>query len=155
LSRYEYITEKKLYKALRKRIKKEDANSFLDDLVKESEIYRYIHEPPARSVLVQREMERGRSLLVSIARALSGRSLAAELKSNWNGEASNGNCNWFQRRSGWSGRLGCRQRLILEAKDQLARERNNLEPLEPRVRGGVFQRMMYRAPGRFQLPNDQ
>ena len=45
LSRYEYITEKKLYKALRKRIRKESAASFLDDLVKESEIYRYIHEP--------------------------------------------------------------------------------------------------------------
>lgn len=45
LSRYEYITEKKLYKALRKRIKKDEAAPFLDDLVKESEIYRYIHEP--------------------------------------------------------------------------------------------------------------
>ena len=45
LSRYEYITEKKLYKALRKRITKEKAGAFLDDLVKESEIYRYIHEP--------------------------------------------------------------------------------------------------------------
>jgi uncharacterized protein with ParB-like and HNH nuclease domain len=45
LSRYEYITEKKLYKALRKRITKENAAAFLDDLVKESEIYRYIHEP--------------------------------------------------------------------------------------------------------------
>jgi hypothetical protein len=45
LSRYEYITEKKLYKALRKRITKENAGAFLDDLVKESEIYRYIHEP--------------------------------------------------------------------------------------------------------------
>ena len=49
LSRYEYITEKKLYKALRKRIKKETAASFLDDLVKESEIYRYIHEPTSRN----------------------------------------------------------------------------------------------------------
>ena len=49
LSRYEYITEKKLYKALRKRIRKEEASSFLDDLVEESEIYRYIHEPSARA----------------------------------------------------------------------------------------------------------
>lgn len=49
LSRYEYITEKNLYKALRKRIKKEQASSFLDDLVKESEIYRYIHEPSAKA----------------------------------------------------------------------------------------------------------
>lgn len=49
LSRYEYITEKKLYKALRKRIKKDDAATFLDDLVKESGIYRYIHEPSFRT----------------------------------------------------------------------------------------------------------
>jgi hypothetical protein len=49
LSRYEYITEKKLFKALKKRIKKEEAGPFLDDLVKESEIYRYIHEPSARA----------------------------------------------------------------------------------------------------------
>jgi len=48
LSRYEYITEKKLYKALRKRITKTNARSFLDDLVKESVIYRYIHEPSSR-----------------------------------------------------------------------------------------------------------
>jgi hypothetical protein len=49
LSRYEYITEKKLYKALRTRIKKDDAAAFLDDLVQESKIYRYIHEPSART----------------------------------------------------------------------------------------------------------
>jgi hypothetical protein len=48
LSRYEYLTEKKLYKALKKRITKGEASSFLDDLVKESEIYRYIHEPSSR-----------------------------------------------------------------------------------------------------------
>jgi len=48
LSRYEYITEKKLFKALRKSIKKDEASSFLDDLVKESEIYRYIHEPSSK-----------------------------------------------------------------------------------------------------------
>jgi hypothetical protein len=48
LSRYEYITEKKLYKALRKRIKKDEAGPFLDDLVNESAIYRYIHEPSFR-----------------------------------------------------------------------------------------------------------
>lgn len=45
LSRYEYVTEKKLYKALRKQIRKENAAEFLDDLVKESKIYRLIHEP--------------------------------------------------------------------------------------------------------------
>lgn len=48
LSRYQYITEKKLYKELRKNIKKENAKAFLNDLVKESEIYRYIHEPSSR-----------------------------------------------------------------------------------------------------------
>ena len=48
LSRYEYITEKKLYKALRKRIKASEASGFLDDLEKESVIYRYIYEPIAR-----------------------------------------------------------------------------------------------------------
>ncbi|MGA2631160.1 MAG: DUF262 domain-containing HNH endonuclease family protein [Terriglobia bacterium] len=45
LSRYEYVTEKKLYKALRKRIKKEIAAQFLDDLLRESKLYRQIHEP--------------------------------------------------------------------------------------------------------------
>jgi Protein of unknown function (DUF1524)/Protein of unknown function DUF262 len=49
LSRYEYITEKKLYKALRKHINKEAAGSFLDDLLKESEIYRYIFEPSSKA----------------------------------------------------------------------------------------------------------
>lgn len=48
LSRYEYITEKNLYKALRRRIRKEEAPTFLDDLVNESGIYRYIHEPASR-----------------------------------------------------------------------------------------------------------
>jgi hypothetical protein len=49
LSRYEYITEKTLYKALRKQITKANARAFLDDLVKESKIYRYIHEPSSRT----------------------------------------------------------------------------------------------------------
>lgn len=49
LSRYEYITEKTLYKALRKQILKSNARAFLDDLVKESKIYRYIHEPSYRT----------------------------------------------------------------------------------------------------------
>ncbi|HEY4052901.1 MAG TPA: DUF262 domain-containing HNH endonuclease family protein [Terriglobales bacterium] len=48
LSRYEYTTEKKLYKALRKQIKKENAAGFLDDLVLESGLYRSIHEPAYR-----------------------------------------------------------------------------------------------------------
>jgi uncharacterized protein with ParB-like and HNH nuclease domain len=45
LSRYEYVTEKKLYKALKKRIKKAEAGDLLDDLVTESIIYRQIYEP--------------------------------------------------------------------------------------------------------------
>jgi len=45
LSRYDYVTEKKLYKALRKQIKKDNAQTFLDDLVTESAIYRQIQEP--------------------------------------------------------------------------------------------------------------
>jgi uncharacterized protein with ParB-like and HNH nuclease domain len=49
LSRYEYITEKTLYKALRKQITKANARAFLDDLVKESKIYRQIHEPSSRT----------------------------------------------------------------------------------------------------------
>lgn len=48
LSRYEYTTEKKLYKALKARIRKDSAKAFLNDLVKECEIYRYIQEPSYR-----------------------------------------------------------------------------------------------------------
>ncbi len=49
LSRYDYTTEKKLYKALRKQIKKDNATAFLDDLVLESGLYRAIHEPVYRN----------------------------------------------------------------------------------------------------------
>lgn len=45
LSRYEYVTEKKLYKTLRRRIRKDTAAGFLDDLVLESKLYRAIYEP--------------------------------------------------------------------------------------------------------------
>jgi uncharacterized protein with ParB-like and HNH nuclease domain len=48
LSRYEYTTEKKLYKALKRQIKKEQAPAFLDDLVLESGLYRTIYEPSYR-----------------------------------------------------------------------------------------------------------
>ena len=48
LSRYEYTTEKKLYKSLKNRIKKDSAKAFLNDLLKECAIYRYIHEPTYR-----------------------------------------------------------------------------------------------------------
>jgi uncharacterized protein with ParB-like and HNH nuclease domain len=49
LSRYEYTTEKKLYKAIRKKIKKDNAADFLTDLVVEASIYRSIHEPLYRA----------------------------------------------------------------------------------------------------------
>ncbi len=50
LSQYEYTTEKKLYKAIKKRIKKkEDANVFLAELEYDAELYRQIYEPEARA----------------------------------------------------------------------------------------------------------
>jgi uncharacterized protein with ParB-like and HNH nuclease domain len=49
LSQYEYTTEKKLYKAIRRQIKsKEAAKSFLGALEDDGEIYRHIHEPDSR-----------------------------------------------------------------------------------------------------------
>ena len=46
LSRYKFLPAKKIYKAMKKEIKTpDDASKFLDNLVKDSEIYRYIHEP--------------------------------------------------------------------------------------------------------------
>jgi hypothetical protein len=48
LSKYDYVTEKKLYKVLRKEITKTNAKSFLDDLVSESALYRQIFEPSYR-----------------------------------------------------------------------------------------------------------
>jgi hypothetical protein len=43
------------------------------------------------TVLVQREMESGRSPLVSIARATAGPS------GDWNEKAADGDCNWFRK----------------------------------------------------------
>ena len=51
LSKYDYVTEKKLYKVLRKQITKSNAKSFLDDLVSESALYRQIFEPSYRKWL--------------------------------------------------------------------------------------------------------
>ena len=48
-------------------------------------------------VLVQREMERRRSPLVSIARASAGRVCVAERNGDWHEDAADGNCNWFQK----------------------------------------------------------
>jgi uncharacterized protein with ParB-like and HNH nuclease domain len=45
LSQFEYVTAKKLFKAIRKRIHKAEAKDFLDTLVKESRLYRQIMEP--------------------------------------------------------------------------------------------------------------
>ena len=44
LSRYEYLSSKTVFKTLRKKIDKDNAKEFLDDLVSDSAIYRYIHE---------------------------------------------------------------------------------------------------------------
>ena len=44
LSRYDYLSSKNLFKMLRKKVYKENAKQFLDDLVADSAIYRYIHE---------------------------------------------------------------------------------------------------------------
>ncbi len=44
LSRYDYLPAKKLFKSLKKRIKKADAKNFLDALVSDAQIYRSIHE---------------------------------------------------------------------------------------------------------------
>ncbi len=49
LSRYEYTTEKKLYKAIKQRIRKKDqAEAYLKSLESDSELYRQIHEPETR-----------------------------------------------------------------------------------------------------------
>jgi len=48
LSKYDYVTEKKLYKILRKQITKVNAKEFLNDLVTESALYRQIFEPSYR-----------------------------------------------------------------------------------------------------------
>jgi hypothetical protein len=44
LSRYDYLPSKTLFKTLRKKIYKDNSRQFLDDLVADSAIYRYIHE---------------------------------------------------------------------------------------------------------------
>jgi len=49
LSRHEYTTEKKLYKAIKKRIRTRDAaGTLLGSLEADAAMYRIIHEPPAR-----------------------------------------------------------------------------------------------------------
>ncbi len=63
LSRYEYTTEKKLYKALKARIKKDSAKAFLNDLVSESEIYRYMSMIPTIKKWKKEEAEVRNSLI--------------------------------------------------------------------------------------------
>lgn len=48
LSKHDYVTEKKLFKSIKRRIKKEDAESFLEELVRDSSTYRTIFEPTYR-----------------------------------------------------------------------------------------------------------
>jgi hypothetical protein len=48
LSQYDYVTEKKLYKVLRKTIVKANAKAFLNDLVTNSSLYRQLFEPSYR-----------------------------------------------------------------------------------------------------------
>lgn len=45
LSRYDYVSEKKLFKAIRKQVKKGERQAFLDTLVNEARLYRTLHEP--------------------------------------------------------------------------------------------------------------
>lgn len=45
LSKYDHTTEKKLYKAMKKNIKQNNADAFLDTLVLESQHYRQLFEP--------------------------------------------------------------------------------------------------------------
>ena len=44
LSRYDYLPSKTLFKTLRKKIQKDNAKQFLDDMVSDALIYRYMHE---------------------------------------------------------------------------------------------------------------
>ena len=44
LSRYEYVTVKKLYKDLKRRVNKQNAKAFLDSIFRDAPIYRFIQE---------------------------------------------------------------------------------------------------------------
>jgi uncharacterized protein with ParB-like and HNH nuclease domain len=48
LSRYDYLPSKTLFKTLRKKIQKDNAKQFLDDMVSDAAIYRYMHEADYR-----------------------------------------------------------------------------------------------------------
>lgn len=56
LSRYDYTTEKKLYKEIRKSLHhKKDAETYLDSLEADSGLYRIIHEPTARKWRIEQQ----------------------------------------------------------------------------------------------------
>lgn len=48
LSKHEFITQKKLFKEIKKKVTKDNAKQFLDSLLQDSEIYRAIFEPEYR-----------------------------------------------------------------------------------------------------------
>ena len=55
LSKYEYTTVKKLFKGIKKRVKKDKAQAFLNELVKDAETYRQIHEASQTSWRIEEQ----------------------------------------------------------------------------------------------------
>ncbi|PTS85785.1 DUF262 domain-containing protein [Pseudomonas sp. HMWF032] len=49
LSKFDFITQKKLFKEIKKTVGKDEAKSFLEQLIQDSETYRAIHEPEFRT----------------------------------------------------------------------------------------------------------
>ena len=49
LSRYDYVTEKKVFKKIKRQIRRNNAKKFLQTLEDDAEIYRVIHEPSYRT----------------------------------------------------------------------------------------------------------
>ena len=61
LSKYDFVTQKKLFKEIKKEVKKHNAKNFLNNLLKDAETYRSIHEPEYR-IWEKEEIEITRSL---------------------------------------------------------------------------------------------
>ena len=55
LSKYEYTTVKKLFKEIKKRVKRDRAQTFLNELVKDAETYRQIHEVSQTSWRIEQQ----------------------------------------------------------------------------------------------------
>jgi uncharacterized protein with ParB-like and HNH nuclease domain len=55
LSKYEYTTVKKLYKAIKKKVKKDNAQAFLNELVADAKTYREIHEVTYRKWAIEQQ----------------------------------------------------------------------------------------------------